>query len=71
VKSNIGKVSPAVAVVLCIFGSMVLCACPEIFALAAAFAGIATWTNSGRIRRWSIVVLIAAIIFTIADSFSD
>lgn len=69
-KLETAKVCLAVAFVLFLGGDMMLCACPGLYALAAAFAGVAVWAGKGRIRLWSIVCLIASLTFTGLDTLS-
>jgi hypothetical protein len=68
VKPRIARVCLAVAVVFFFGGFMMLCACPGVYALAAAFAGVAAWAGAGRTRGWSKVVLVACLIATVADT---
>jgi gamma-glutamylcyclotransferase (GGCT)/AIG2-like uncharacterized protein YtfP len=69
-KPQIARGCLAVAGILFISGSMMLCACPGLYALAAPFAGTAIWAGTGRARVWAKVLLVASLIATGLDTLS-
>jgi hypothetical protein len=70
-KSKIARGCLALAVVIFFSGFFVLCACPEFYAAAAIFAGVATWMSTGRPRLWAIVILVASLILTVWEIYSE
>jgi hypothetical protein len=60
VKARIARISLAVSATLFFMGFFVLGYCPEWYALAAGFAGLAAWKSAGRTRAWAMIWLIAS-----------
>jgi hypothetical protein len=63
-KSAIARISLVISAILFFIGLNILCACPGVFALASAFAGVAAWCGAGRMRKWSFIWLAACLIAT-------
>jgi hypothetical protein len=69
-KPPIARISLVVAIVLLVSGSMVLCDCSGLYALAAGFAGVAVISGVGRLRGWAATVLLASVAFIAAHAFA-
>lgn len=63
-RPRIARICLIVAAVLFISGSLVLCACPGWYALAVAFAAVATGLGTSRTRFWATLTLVASIVLT-------
>lgn len=61
---NFGKVYLGAAVGIWLFGNLILCECPEVFFVSSVFASVAILKNAGRLRSWSWIVLVAALVLT-------
>jgi membrane protein implicated in regulation of membrane protease activity len=70
VRMRIARICLAVGLVLFFSGFLVLCDCPEWFALAAAFTGIGVWLGTGRTRWWAIALFVAALLVTGLESYA-
>jgi hypothetical protein len=58
----------AVACVQFVISLFVLCYCPEMYAVAAAFAGLSVWLGNGTTRRVALVCLVVSLVMTGVDT---
>lgn len=70
-KPRIARVCFAIGATFFFLGFFVLCYCPGWYGLAAGFAGVAAWRGMGRVRTWSIVLLVASLIMTGLNTYGE
>lgn len=63
-KMDFASTCLTMATVIWLAGTMALCACPLLYLSSTVFAALAVWKGTGRLRRWSWIVFIAAALMT-------
>lgn len=63
-KQGVAKVCLVAAIGLFCTGFLVMCYCPELYAVAAGLAGIAAVLGAGRTKAWGVFWLVTSIVFT-------
>lgn len=69
-RGRIAKICLVVAVVLFLAGTLMLCYCPEWYAAASVFSGLALWLGNSSIRPWAAFWLAACLAFTALHAYA-
>jgi hypothetical protein len=68
-KPQVARICLTISAVLFLLGFLILCFCPGWYGIAAAFAGVAAWSGTGRVRTWAIILCAASLIMTGLDTY--